>query len=360
MLGNVVIPRTITVNIKARRLGYVIKCLSAFKQSESLTRGTVYEKLELWSVQNKKELDKHIRTSGYISKSPKRYPAKRYVDLTSNLQLIKIDRTSCSITKLGIPLHFFEIVPSKPFELSIEQQWYLLKRLLISDFDILLPHLQLLEKYYDVPTIFLKFKKTYLAHLEQRVRSIGDIIESSEYRKRIDKIKGWTSEKKYLEDIIYPRIDWLTDLKLIDWTILAEENRYELSKPATLITSKLVSLNKIGKLKNWFETGFYTTLSKAYNSLFNKDHITFLANLSEKQKFEIIKNKLEESFSMFASSGTPFAHMSAITFLEYTCIKLLREGIVAEFDICKQILNDISGYRFRWDPIVNDGFITRV
>lgn len=360
MLGDVVKPRTLNVNIKAQRLGYVIQCLNFFKQRESLTFGTVLEKLELWSAQNEKKLEQHIKTSGYIKKSSRRYPPKRYVELISNLQLIEISEMSCNITKLGIPLLFFEATPSKPFDLSIEQRWYLLKRLLISDFDILLPHFQLLAEHNDVPTIFRRFKNTYHAHLEERIRAIGDIIQSSEYRKRIDFIKKWEKEKKYLEHIIYPRIHWLIDLKLIDWNILSKKKRNELSKEGNLIASTLDSIPKTEKLKHWFETSFYTMLAQAYDSLFKRDQITFLTNLSEKQKFRIIEDKLEDSFSLFASSGTPFPHMSANTFLEYTCIKLLKEGIVAEFDICKKILKSIPGYRFRWEPVVNDGFITKV
>lgn len=348
------------VNIKARRLGYVIQCLNFFKQSENLTVGTVLEELESWSTQNEEKLERYISSSGYIKKTIKRYPAKRYVQLIRDLHLIEISETSCSITKLGKPLLFLETTPTKPFDLNIEQRWYLLKRLLIFDFDCLLPHFRLLAEYNDVPTIFRLFKNTYLTHLEERARAIGDIIQSSEYRKRIDSIKKWTKEKKYLEHIVYPRIAWLIDLKLIDWNILIEEKRYELSKAGSLIASTLESIYKTDKLENWFETSFYTTLAQAYDSLFKKDQITFLGNLSEKQRFRILEDKLKNSFSMFASSGTPFPHMSANTFLEYACIKLLKEGIVAEFEICKEILKSIPGYRFRWEPVVNDGFITKV
>jgi len=360
LLGAVVKPRTLNINIKARRLGYVIQCLNFFRQSESLTVGTVFEKLELWSTQNKEKLERYINSSGDIKKTIKHYPAKRYVELIRDLHLLKISETSCRITKLGKPLLFFETTPAKPFDLSIEQRWYLLRRLLISDFDYLLPHFRLLAEYNDAPAIFRRFKNTYLTHLEEQARAIGDIIQSSEYRKRIDNLKRWTKEKKYLEHIIYPRINWLIDLKLIDWNILIEEKRYELNKAGSLIVSTLESIYKTGKLKDWFETSFYTTLAQAYDSLFKRDQMTFLGNLSEKQRFRIIEDKLRDSFSLFASSGTPFLHMSANTFLEYACIKLLKEGIVAEIEICKEILKSIPGYRFRWEPIVNDGFITRV
>lgn len=360
MLGAIIEPRTLNVNIKARRLGYVVQCLGFFEQSESLTVGTVFEKLESWSTRNKERLKRYISSSGYITKTAKHYPAKRYVELTRDLQLIDVSEASCRITKLGKPLLSLETTPSRPFDLSIEQRWFLLRRLLISDFDYLLPHFRLLTEYDDVPTIFRLFKSAFLTQLEEQSRAIGDIIQASEYRKRIDNIKRWTKEKKYLEHIIYPRINWLIDLKLVDWNTLIEERRHELSKAGSLIASKLESIGREKRFKKWFETSFYTTLAQAYDSIFEREQIAFLSNLSDKQRFGILKNKLEEAFSLFSSLGTPFAHMSANTFLEYACIKLLKEGIIAEFKICKEVLKSIPGYRFRWEPVMNDGFITKV
>lgn len=353
-------PRILSVNIKARRLGYVIQYLNLFKRNISLTVDNVIGKLESWAVQHQKELEAYIDSSGSITKTSKHYPAKRYVELMQGLQLIKITGRSCRITKLGEPLRFLKSNHNNPFDLSVEQECYLLRRLLISDFDVLLPLFRLLLDHGDVPWIFKLFKSAFIDQLEKRAEAIGDIIQASEFRKRIDSAKRWTKEKKYLEHIIYPRINWLIDLKLFDPEILVGEKRLQLNEAGKMIFFDLANTYEEAHLKYWLENHFYEIFVQAHRSRFAMGEIVKLSDLSEEHVFKHLEDMLKDSFEKFSSAGTPFLHMSATTFLEYSCIKFLGKGIVAGFDVLKDFLRSIPGYRFKWEPVVSDGFITKV
>ena len=352
--------RILSVNIKARRLGYVIQCLNLFKRNISLTVDNVIEKLESWAAQHEEELEAYIESSGSITKTSKHYPAKRYLELMQGLHLVKITGRSCRITKLGEPLRFLKPTYDNPFDLSIEQECYLLRRLLVSDCDVLLPLFRLLLDYGDVPMIFRLFKNTYIDQLEKRAEAIGDIIRASEFRKRIDSTKRWTKEKKYLEHVIYPRINWLIDLKLFDTEIFVGEKRLQLNEAGKMIFSDLTNTYEEARLKYWLENHFYEIFAQAHRSRFAVEETVRLSDLTKENGFKQLEDMLKDSFEKFSSVGTPFLHMSATTFLEYSCIKLLGKGIVAGFDVLKDLLKSIPGYRFKWEPVVNDGFITKV
>lgn len=345
------------VSIKARRLWYVTECMKLFKPNTALSVDNFIEQLELLGVKHKKELEAYVESSGYIDRTEKHYPAKRYIGLMQGSQLIKIARRSCRITKLGEPLRFLQPLYANPFNLSIEQECYLLKRLLISDFDVLLPLFRLLPDCDNVPMLFRLFRNAINDQLKKRMEAIGDIIRASEFRKQIDRMKRWTNEKKYLEHIIYPRISWLIDLRLFDMETLVKEDHLELNEAAKIIFSGLATIYDEERLKYWFENHFYETFFQARPSGFKIKEMVRLRDLSEKEAFKHLEAMLKDSFGKFSSPGTPFLHMSATTFLEYSCIKFLSKGILAEFTGLKDLLRSIPGYRFEWEPVVDDGFI---
>lgn len=281
LLGATIKPRILNVNIKARRLGYVTQCLNLLKPSLSWTLDNVIERLESLGTQHQKELEAYVENSGYIKETKKHYPAKRYIKLMQELQLIKITGRSCRVSKLGEPLHFLQPIYNNPFDLTIEQECYLLRRLLISDFDVLLPLYRLLQDHDNVPTIFRLFKNAFVDQLEKRTEAIGDLLRASDFRNQIYSIGRWTKEKKYLEHIIYPRISWLIDLKLFDLEIFVKGRLLRLNDAGKRIFSNLEKTYEEEHLEHWFANRFYEQFAEAKHSRFAIKEMARLSDLPE-------------------------------------------------------------------------------
>ena len=346
-------PRIISTNIKTRRLGYIIALIDLIGNN-FLFLDDVLRRLEFWAKKKQKELERYFGRTGLITESPKHYPARRYIHLAENLRLVKISRNECALTKIGQPLLYLAKSPQNPFHLTDEQVCYLLKRILENDFDYFLPLLKLLKKFNKTKEIFLNFKKAVLNHLEIKSEKIKDILKSSDIKERKNQILRWTQEKKYLEHIIYPRLDWMIDLRILN----AHKYRrriYEFTEEGANFLKEMERM-EVKDLDKWLEEHFYKIFGRSF---IKGKKIPFIM-LNNRERFKYISNFLEDSFRKFSSPSLPLQHMSANTFLEYTCTKLVVMGILPSFDQLKDTLKQMPGYRLQWQPAMQDGFIIKI
>lgn len=348
-------PRIINTNIKTRRLGYIV-ALADLLGSSFLLVDDLQRKLEAWAEEHENDLERYFSKSGFIKKSPRHYPARRYIHLAENLRLLRISRNECALTKIGQPLPTLDKNKQNPFELSNEQKCYLLKRIIENDFDYILPLLRLLEKHHHSQEIFSNFKEAVLKHLETRIERIGDILKSSGFMKRKQLIMKWTQEKKYLENIIYPRLDWLLDIQILD----REKSRkriYELTYNGRAFVEKILENMEVENNANaWLEDHYY----EAFGRCFIKQSVISFDALKEEERSKIVHNLLEEAFNKFSPPNLPFQHISAKTFLEFCCTKLIGVRILPTFTQIKNMLNSLPMYRFQWQPSMRDGFIMKI
>ncbi|MEM5867688.1 MAG: hypothetical protein QXG39_07195 [Candidatus Aenigmatarchaeota archaeon] len=349
-------PRIINSNIKTRRLGYIIALVKIIGNN-FLFIDDALRRLESWAEAHQKEVEEYSGKSGLITASPKHYPAKRYFHLAKDLRLIKVSRSECAVTKIGQPILYLAEYLRNPFDLTNEQICYLLKRILENDSDCFLQLLRSLEKYNEIKNIFTQFKKTLLDHLEKKIEKLGDILKSSEIKRRRDKIIRWTEERKYLEHIIYPRLDWMTDLKILNIS-KRKEGIYEFTEEGKSFLSFLNEMEK-ANLENfdaWLENRYY----EIFGQCFIKKEKNLLTTLNSEEHVKLISDLLEDAFRKFSSPNLPLSHMSAITFLEYSCTKLVVMGIIPSFNQLKDLLKRMAGYRFQWQPSMEDGFIIKI
>lgn len=346
-------PRIIDTNIKTRRLGYIVALIELLGNNFLLV-DDVIRRLELWAKEHQRYLEKHFSKSGSITISSRHYPAIRYIHLAEKLRLIKLSRNGCAVTKIGQPILYLTKCKRSPFELSDEQKCYFLKRILENDYDYFFPFLKLLKRMNKTKEIFSSFKVSVLEHLEMKSKRIGDILKSSDLRKRQKLMMAWTEEEKYLEHLIYPRLDWLIDLGLIKYDKY-KVRIYELTNNSLSFLEELEKTQEIEDLDIWLEEQYY----KIFSKYFIKRESIFFGALKEEERFKYVKDLLEDSFTKFSPSCLPFRHISANTFLEYSCTKLVGKGIWASFSQLKEILKQLPGYRFQWQPMMHDGFVMR-
>jgi len=346
--------RIINTNIKTRRLGYIVSLADILGNSFLLV-DDLQGKLEAWAEEHKSDLERYFSKSGFIKKSPKHYPARRYIHLAKDLRLVKISRNECALTKIGQPLLTLDKNKQNPFELSTEQKCFLLKRILENDFDYLFPLLRLIEECHSAQEIFGNFRRIVLDHLKTRIERIDDILKSSLFMKRIQLMMKWTQEKKYLEHIIYPRLDWLLDLQILDLEKF-KKKIYQLTCDGKAFFEALKKMEAEIDIDAWLEDYYYETFGRC----FIKDGVISFDTLKREKGLRVICDLLEEAFSKFSPPNLPFEHISANTFLEFSCTKLIGMKILPAFTQIKNILNSLPMYRFQWQPSMHDGFIMKI
>lgn len=357
MMKREIAPRIINTNIKTRRLGYVIS-LTELLGNKFLLVDDLQRRLEAWAIEHQKDLEKYHSKSGAITKSPRHYPASRYIHLAENLGLVKISRNECALTKIGQPVPTLTKSEQNPFKLSVEQTCYLLKRILEHDFDYIFPLLRLLKNHNRTKEIFSCFKVAVLEHLEMQRKKISDIVRASGFKKREELMMKWTRERKYLENIIYPRLDWLLDLYFLDHKKY-KERIYKLTDGGKSFVEKLeraqVDIN-LHDFDKWLNEQYYETFGRC----FIEGNVILFKELKEEESKKYVCDLLEEAFGRFSPHGLPFQHISANTFLEFSCAKLVGMKIVPTFNQLKNILKSLSTYRFQWQPSMRDGFIMKI
>jgi predicted transcriptional regulator len=347
-------PRIINTNIKTRRLGYIV-ALTDLLGSNFLLIDDLERKLETWAEEHEKNLERYFSKFGFIKKSPRHYPARRYIQLAKNLRLVKISRNECALTKIGQPLLTLDKNKQNPFELSMEQKCYLLKRILENDFDYILPLLRLLEKCHNTGEIFGNFKIAVLEHLETRIKRVDDILKSSGFKKRIQLMMKWAQEKKYLEHIIYPRLDWLLDIQILDREKY-KKRIYKLTYNGKAFLEALKKMEVEIDVNAWLEDHYYETFGRC----FIKESVISFDALKKEERSKFVHDLLEEAFNKFSPPKLPFQHISANTFLEFSCTKLIGMKILPTFTQIKNILSSLPMYRFQWQPSMRDGFIMKI
>jgi hypothetical protein len=354
-MNKVYAPRIINTNIKTRRLGYIV-ALTDLLRSSSLLVDDLQGKLEAWAEEHEDDLEMYFSKSGFIKKSPRHYPARRYIHLAENLKLIKISRNECALTKIGQPLPTLDKNKQNPFELSIEQKCYLLKRILENDFDFIFPLLRLLEKCHNTREIFGDFKIAVLEHWETRIKRIGDFLKSSGFMKRKQLMMKWTQEKKYLENIIYPRLDWLLDIQILDRE-KCKKRIYEFTYNGRAFVEEMLKKMEVeNNLDAWLEEHYYETFGRC----FIKESVISFDALKNEERSKLVHDLLEEAFNKFSPPNLPFQHISANTFFEFSCTKLIGMKISSAFSQLKDALKSLPTYRFQWQPSIRDGFIMKI
>lgn len=347
-------PRIVNTNIKTRRLGYII-AITDLLGNNFLLFDDLQGKLEAWAEEHEKYLERYFSKSGFIKKSPRHYPARRYIHLAESLRLIKISRNECALTKIGQPLPILDKNKQNPFELTIEQKCYLLKRILENDFDYIFPLLRLLENYNSAREIFDNFKIAVLEHWEKRSKRIGDILKSSGFKKRKELMLKWTREKKYLENIIYPRLDWLLDIQILDRE-KCKKRIYKLTHDGKTFLEELKKMEVEIGADAWLEDHYYGIFGRC----FIKENVISFYSLKKEERLKLVHGLLEEAFKKFSPPNLPFQHISANTFLEFSCTKLVGIKILPAFSQIKDVLKSLPTFRFQWQPSIRDGFIMKI
>jgi len=349
----ILVPQRLTsLNVKVRRLGYICSITKILRES-TLSTTFLAQRLERWAIENRRHLVEYSKyipfhrkkfkiIPGEITPSPKHNASLRYIKTTYELNLITKIGEEWRNTKYGDILACLES-NKNPFELSLSQICFLLKIILKSDYDRIrsiasLISQGLLDKE-ERWKYFVEKEKEFLL-IKKRQTDNVNIIKSID--KALKHLQEWrrNPKKYYLENIEAPRIEWLWDLKIINWS--SSKKRIYLPSIKTIFFEQEILS------EYWLQNDYYHAFHKAFKEkiLSSNEKIVYWNDLDERERTELINHYLEESYRLFGSKL--IWKIAASQFFEYTCCNLLcRRGIVTTFEDVERTLDKLSKYKFR-------------
>ena len=349
----------LNTHTKTRVLAYLREICLALK-AKGLPSNTLKRRLEDFSKENLHFLNKYHEDIGEARGviTPDTKSADRYIKLAEDMGLLVRKGRIFSLTKYGRVLGILaKKRRGNPFHLDWKETSFFLKLLLEVDTIYFVPFTYSLSKYRDLSNLSSSFKKNIIFNLKNWFKTAPN-----EYlRERILTIEKWRNEKRYVENLVPPRLYWCFDLKIVD---LKGNGRVAFAP--TQVYRKLIDglpvLESPMHIKEWNDRNFYSTFFGSYKNVHDKlpKKIRLFKDLSFSKQENILKPRIEEAFEQEEKFPIPskvlFSHFS-----EVTCTELLKDGVLCEIDSVKNFIYRLSRkgekYFLYWDPEVDDGFI---
>jgi hypothetical protein len=208
-------------------------------ESKGYPKEVLARKTTTWSEEYHSHFQTYSSPSGEIVPSKKGLVSQsfeNYYGAAKNLGLLIEQHGFVIPTRIGEVLgKFNEIDPglaglSNVYELTMLEKFYFPYLLLTRDFDIFATLLDMLAKgYSELPKFYADYKAEYLKRLEGKMEFIP-YQEKSQLFDAYQRVQGWKNPKRYSEDIIPSRLNWLIDLGLVDGIRFQTEGKYFFSE----------------------------------------------------------------------------------------------------------------------------------
>ncbi len=291
--------RVSNIKTQVRRLKYfsvIMDCIS----KEGIKKELLERKIFDWNIKN--NVHRFKKYTGIIQESSKQilsqgfknyYSAGLQFNLIHNeLEKIFFSRKAHVYKIINNELQNIKINDSNCFKLNDFEKLFYLHVIFQYDADIFLTVFNMLKK--ESGQIIKDYQEKFQDYYKRRLNSKIKYIDSANKYKLFDalnRVKEWKNAKRYSEDIVPPRINWLLDLGLID------ENNYFLnktvfiSKLGMIILDNLKIINDDGLLididSDWLESK-YMTYSKI---LFPNKNYEKWVDINENKK-NILANEI--------------------------------------------------------------------
>jgi hypothetical protein len=343
---------------KVRRLGYfIVFCktiekellFSLFSQKVFTQKEELHLKLDEYCRSLPVRRHGNYVITGEITKKDS---LDRYYSTALEMGLLEKIGNTILLSKRG---QIFVALPAKnnPFDLTIPQIHFFLRTILRKDYDYQRSLLNIIlsgKHYQREDRIFRQKVKSIWLNKENKAASLDRMQELNILRKSLSDISRWENpERYYHENIRATRLEWLLDLKLLEyWNI-----------PMNRITIEPKIDVFFHNTEAQYTNNFYECFKKHF-----KVPVVHWQTLSQNQKEVLIESLLDESMSLFGSEDR-LGKISANQFFEYSTSKLVGEGIlISTLDLERNLIDFLATRRaaYRYVKIISDvdaGYISR-
>lgn len=350
--------RLITPTTKVRRLGYFTALCSAAKGERPFS---------IFSQEILKQKDElHLKLNEYCKSLPVRRRGNyvitgeitgedslnRYYSTALEMGLLEAIGNTVFLSKRG---QILVALPKKgnSFDLTIPEIHFLYRIILQEDYDYQRSLLKIVlsgKHYQREDLIFRQTVRSTWLKKESMAASLDRLQELNILRKSLSEISRWKSpERYYHENIKATRLEWLLDLKLLNYW----------NMPKNRITIE----PKIDLFFRNTEADYSSNFYECFKGHFKLQAVSW-QTLSKEQKDVIMQSLLAESMNLFGSEDR-LGKISANQFFEYSASKLIGEAILVNIKNFERDLIDFLARgkaSYRYVKIVSDvdaGYISR-
>jgi hypothetical protein len=264
--------RYITIKTQARRLKYFVIAIKLLSKN-GLQKQIFSNLLVDWSKENHHQFLKYKSPSGEITIPEGRVISNSlnsYIKALLELNLIIEQGNVIVPTKVSDVLNILNSqinistkYISNVYSLNTIEKSFLFVVLFEKDYDILILIMKMISISPGEKLDFFlaEFQEKYLERLENKL-SYKDINDPSAIIESKQRVSAWRSPKKYSEEYVPQRVNWLIDLGFIEVDSL-NIKKFVLTRDATIFLSNLGNLELEFSLfdENWHQSHFISNMA---------------------------------------------------------------------------------------------------
>jgi len=296
--------RAITIKTQVRRLA-IISSIINITSKNGLPKEILNNRMLNWAEKNQKYFSASPYNSGKLKKGIDTRISnsfKNYLEACFQMKLIDDISNLVSPSKYGKVLKCLLInIDQNPYPLSISEKIFYLYILLKHDADIILTIISMVIEFPERKLSFYleSFKNMYYERLSKK----GEISTGKDKQHISDaltRIKNWHSPKRYSEDIVPPRLNWMIDLGIIDYCFYVKESLFRISDFGNQYVEAIPTHEGFCDVsEEWFSKSFMSSLG-----MLNSE-ILIWKNVNESTKEQVLHELLKNAITEFSTLGLP-------------------------------------------------------
>ena len=319
-------------NSLVRRLRYLSQILQ-FIGTRPLNEDILVAKLEGWSNTHANSLESYKYNTGTIHTLEKKgmtLLATNYLDLAVKFGLLSKISNVYQLTRTGrVLLSLLNDKPNKAlnaFCLNPDERIFYIYQILQKDADILLTIVYMLQSVENpsLKNLQENFQQAFLNRLKAKIStSSQEYITNQLHDRQIEIMTEWKNPAGYAAYIIPPRLHWLLDLGLLDWTKDKNSFIYQLTGVGQKLIEtfpKLKDSNIPDVPDSWFRTHFF---SEVCPLIIPDSDFRQWQDIDDKVRQEACEKYVPAAFDKFRRSSVPKISLTQGTI--YLCIRFVKD-----------------------------------
>jgi hypothetical protein len=340
--------RAITIKTQARRLKYFSIFIDNIKK-RGTRKATLYQEVLKWSQKSKDSFNSLVSSTGEIKKDENKKVSNsfiNYINCGFTIEIIDSYFDLITTTRMGYAFKALRQINkdkcADTYLLTNTEKIFFFYVLIKNDADRLLTTSNMIKDLGSatMDTLQEKFKVYYEDHLNEKLNHSKD-SEKTKVFEAFKRVKNWRSPKRYSEDIIPPRINWLLDLELLNNKKFLT-GRIELNKKGSRLFKSFTNIDD-----DWINKDFFKTASL----LISDKNLKNWGSITDREKEALLDDPIKLSLNYFRVLNLPRLSLEQ-TFLFISIYILIRSNIIVEFSeleefigFKKRIGNKILGIR---------------
>ncbi|MCB0706406.1 MAG: hypothetical protein KDC34_13915 [Saprospiraceae bacterium] len=358
-------------NTKARRLGYLVLLAIFFQSFQKIPSNKINKRFEEYSIDAGQGILSYLNTKGIIKLTKTGISAQPYITLAGELEWIS------KVHRVNIPgklMKVYQVLKSQldekesnPFYLSELDRLFFLEVLLKNDFFYLSSILELLFVSSDGCS-YQHLRDSFQVHLINRlndnIREVQFEGKSSKVIRNLQRVKNriekWEKPEKYLEHVLMPRLNWLFDLNIVEFSQVNKVQLFKLTSSGKKLFQNIcfwidVNFGFVINPDEFLKRFYIHTFDSVYSDVNRID------NSSKEEVGNKINEYIGESFSYFKTLAPNRVTASqAIIFTKYKLYCKDHLSVGQRFIENHLMENTQAIFVYKFQEQYNDGYIQKI